>query len=214
MNNKFLNYNKCIKNKKITKENTLIILDWDDTLFPTTWVMKNGIDVMNFSLKERFIKIFTELDNILSELLVKLQNYGDVVIITNALPVWVKVSSSTLPKTNKILNGLKIVSARKNYKYISSNMMDWKKLAFKNEITQLINKHNFLNIISVGDAEYEYIALVNLYKATNTDKLLKSIKLMDHPSNEILIDQLKVLTKVIPNVCLNDNHLDLKFKLK
>lgn len=204
--NNFINYNECSKNNIITKKNTIIILDWDDTLFPTTWVTKNGINLTDLCL--------SDLDDILSEFLIKLQEYGQIIIITNALPIWVKVSSGILIKTNKIINNTKIISARKIYKNSCSNMMDWKKMAFKDEIIKLIDNNNFLNIISIGDAEYEYIALINLYKSINKQKILKAIKLMNHPTNEILIDQLKVLSKVCQNICLNQNNLDLKFKTK
>ena len=33
----------------INNKSTLIILDWDDTLFPTSWVNKNNIEIMNNS---------------------------------------------------------------------------------------------------------------------------------------------------------------------
>ncbi|ARF09129.1 hypothetical protein Catovirus_2_78 [Catovirus CTV1] len=205
--------NKLIKTKKINKENTIIILDWDDTLFPTSWITKNGINLMDNSMKNKFTNYFPELDDILSEFLIKLQQYGKVIIITNALPVWVKVSSSILLKTSRILNDIKVVSARKNYKNHSANMMDWKKLAFLNEISNFINM-NFLNIISIGDAEYEHFALINLYKTTKINKILKSIKLMDNPNNDVLIDQLKVLLKNAHTLCTNGENLDLKFRLK
>lgn len=201
-------------NNKITKENTIIILDWDDTLFPTSWLIQNGINIVNVSMKDKLIMVFADLDDILYNLLSKLKNYGQVIIITNALPIWIIMSSSILPKTNKILENIKIISARKKYKSISQNMMDWKRLAFKEEILELIKNNNFINVISVGDAKYEYNALVNLYKITNTNKILKSIKLMERPTNDILIDQLKVLSNVFYNICLSNNHLDLKFKLK
>ena len=51
-------------------------------------------------------------------------------------------------------------------------------MAFKNEIATFFKTINYLNVISVGDAEYEYNALISLFdwKAHHAKKLLKSIK--------------------------------------
>lgn len=210
------NKNKVIESKNqiaITKKDTLIILDWDNTLFPTTWVMKNNIDLNDPEIRNKYITYFSDLDDMLYKLLKKLQEYGKVIIVTNALPIWVKISSSVLPKTSYLLRNLKIVSARKIYKPKSEDMMDWKKMAFKNEIFSEMANNKILNIISVGDADYEYKALIDLYKLShNSKKILKSVKLMEDPSHETLLDQLDVLYKAIHDVCLSKNHLDLKFK--
>ena len=32
----------------ISNNSTLIILDWDDTLFPTSWVNKNNIEIIDY----------------------------------------------------------------------------------------------------------------------------------------------------------------------
>jgi hypothetical protein len=211
-------------NYNITKKDTLIILDWDNTLFPTTWVTNNGIDLRDSNVRNDNISRFTELDSVLYILLNKLSNYGKVVIVTNALQTWVKLSAGVLPKTAFLLNKIKIVSARKNHQMHSSSMMDWKKLAFKNEFSEEINhelpniitkeilQKRILNIISIGDAEYEYRALIDLYNLTNKPKLLKSIRLMDDPSYETLVDQLQVINKSFNDICLNKKHMDLKFK--
>ena len=82
---------------------TLIIMDWDDTLFPTNWVMKNGIDLQKADTRDQFIVYFQELDDVLSRLLKSLVVYGKVIIITNAMPEWIELSSIVLPKTCNIL---------------------------------------------------------------------------------------------------------------
>jgi hypothetical protein len=194
-------------NNIINKNNTLIILDWDDTLFPTTWFIHNNIDLNESYMKNLYISYFIELDNILYKLLKKLITFGDVTIITNALIEWINTSSTVLPKTQKIMEKLNVVSARGNFQNKFPNMADWKKEAFKSAKT-----NKYINIISVGDALYEYHALVGLYNKDNT--LLKSIKFMNEPQHEVLIDQLNVLYDVIPKISNMIQHLDLKFKLK
>jgi hypothetical protein len=118
----------------ITKKNTFIILDWDDTLFPTNWVMKNKIDLSIPSIRDRYIVYFQELDRVLDKLLKQLNEFGTIIVVTNALHEWVKLSSIVLPKTYHFLKNIKIVSARKKFQDISSDPMIWKEYAFKNEL--------------------------------------------------------------------------------
>jgi len=199
-------------NKNISKQHTLIILDWDDTLFPTNWVFRNGINLLVSSDRQQYIVYFQELDRVLAKLLIKLSKYGKIIIVTNALPEWIKTSSIVLPKTYNILKQLRIISARALYQQFSSNMMDWKEMAFKNEIADEYKNQKFINIISIGDAEYEYKALISLDKWDNdTKKILKSVRFMRYPSHDLLVDQLEVLMTAIPEIICKNNHLDLKF---
>ena len=45
--------------------NTVIVLDWDDTLFPTSWVINNKIDLTDPNNRIIYYKFFNKLDNIL-----------------------------------------------------------------------------------------------------------------------------------------------------
>jgi len=195
-------------NNIINKNNTLIILDWDDTLFPTSWFIQNNIDLNESYMKNLYISYFIELDNVLYKLLKKLIILGDVMIITNALIEWINTSSSVLPKTKKIIEKITVISARKNYQCYFPNMTDWKKQAFK-----VAKSHNYINVISVGDAHYEYNALIELYNNDHAT-LLKSIKFINDPEYHVVIDQLNVIYDIIPKICNITEHLDLKFKLK
>mgnify|MGYP003704592463 CR=1 FL=1 len=58
--------------KIINKNNTLFILDWDDTLFPTSWFIHNNINLHNSYMRNLYISYFIELDNVLYKLLKKL----------------------------------------------------------------------------------------------------------------------------------------------
>ena len=113
---------------------TLIILDWDDTLFPTHCVISNNMNVGNKLLRHKYIDYFKNLDGVLSKFLQKIIKIGKVIIITNALLEWIGLSSDILPKTTQVLKHIKVISARAKYQPVSENIMDWKELAFKNEI--------------------------------------------------------------------------------
>ncbi len=208
----------------LSRNKTLIILDWDDTLFPTTWVTSNDINIRNLDMtnSKSIISYFSQIDNELDHLLRTLLKCGHVAIVTNAMLNWISISSNILPRTSKILANknkgfdIEIISARGSYQSQSSNPMDWKKLAF----AEIIKNNKFRkinNIISVGDAEYEYKALINLYDECNNEKsykLLKSVKFVKYPTNHVLLDQIRVMQNAAIKVSTSKTHLDLKFELK
>jgi len=196
--------------KNISKHNSLVILDWDNTLFPTTWVTSNFINLNNEEVRNRHLDFFSDLDEQLFKLLKKIMIYSKVIIITNALPIWIKISSGVFPKTRYLLNYIKVVSARKNFQNKSKDATEWKKMAFHTEVEKEINTPNIENIISIGDALYEYQALINLY---NKKRILKSIKFLDEPTHEILKDQLEVINKNIIEIIKSPKHMDLVFTL-
>jgi hypothetical protein len=194
-----------------TKNNTLVILDWDNTLFPTTWVAKNFINLNDTETRYKYLEYFSELDDLIFNLFKKILYKSRLIIVTNAMPLWIKISSSVLPKTQNLLNYIKVISARKNFQKISSDYTEWKKLAFTDEVKNQLNIKNKQNIISIGDASYEYKALINLY---NKDRILKSMKFLEEPTFDILKDQLEVVFNNIDRVIDYDKHLDLVFKNK
>ena len=207
----------------LSRNRTLIILDWDDTLFPTTWVTSNDINIRNINNTQNSISsYFKQVDIELDRLLRLLLKCGHVAIITNAMLNWINISSNILPKTSEILSNesgkfdIEIISARGSYQSISKEPMDWKKMAFE----EIIKNNKFRkvnNIISIGDAEYEYKALINLYEDSTSPKnykLLKSVKFVKYPTNHVLLDQIKVMNDASIQVCTTKKHLDLRFELK
>lgn len=206
-----------IQTKSLNVDNptsTLIILDWDDTLFPTSWVIKNNINLADIQNRWKFIPIFSELDKTLYNLIQRLKKYGKVIIITNAMASWISDSVSILPKTAHIINSVKILSARQLFQSEFNDMMEWKKHTFKKVISKEINSSKILNIISIGDAEYEYRALIDLYNWNKKNKkILKSIKLIHSPTYNTLMDQLVVLYNAVPDICTSNSHIDWNFKL-
>lgn len=202
----------------INNNTTLIILDWDDTLFPTTWINKNNIEIMNKKYTEIiYQRFFKNLDIALEKLFRLLIKCGKVLIITNALLNWIDISSKIIPLTNNLLqntNSIKIVSARGEYSSQSSDPMEWKRLAFKKELEKINKNININNIISIGDAEYEYNALIKLYSDDiDNFRLLKAIKFIKYPNINQLIDQVNVLYNAISRICKEPSQLDLQLSI-
>jgi len=127
------------------------------------------------------------------------------------MPNWVELSSIVVPKTYKLLKNIEILSARKTYKHVSDNSMKWKMLAFRDIIDREFQCPTLMNVISIGDAEYEYQALISLNDVKkNHHKYLKSVKFLKAPTHDILVDQLNVLNSAIPYIWIKEQHLDLK----
>lgn len=213
----------------------IFIIDWDDTLFPTTWVNKNSIDVLKSHTIQEYKVYFLELDKTISGLLRSLNQVGDIWIVTNANINWIKSCLMGLEQTRKtiISNKIRIVSARDSYSSNSSSPTEWKILTFQDILEDIINKisnrikpNTYVNIISIGDAMYEYMALINLdtfiksYMINNPScskskkqfkYLLKNIKFIEKPEFDFVIDQMNVLNKNKDSIVNKLEFVDLKF---
>jgi len=190
-------------------ERNLIIFDWDDTLFPTSWIFNLNIIIDNVINIKNYIVYFNELDNAVSKLLFESLKLGKVVIITNANINWINMTKYVLPKTSKLINEyIPIISARDEYSDVYP-MSEWKLYAFNHSIYGFVSWAS--QIISFGDAEYEYNAMLSLKKYTFYGKKLKIIKFVQHPSFEKIIDQIELTTKVLGDIYNKKCHLDLKF---
>jgi len=194
---------------------SVIILDWDDTLFPTSWLLKNNISLFNITNFSDLINFFKELDSLVYDIISSFIKCGKVFIVTNASMKWISVSSKVLPKTSRLLMNDKIgiISARDEYtnKYPKKNDI-WKSLVFKNIIISDNYKFKYQNIISAGDADYEFKALTNLYDRIKSQQIyLKSIRFSPAPGFKELLDELEILQKSTKKICQYKRHMDLKF---
>lgn len=201
---------------------TLILLDWDDTLFPTSWIIRNSIDLTKPDIQNKYIVFFAKLDLLLSKLLNNFLKFGQIVIVTNALLKWIDISANIIPNTNSLIkNKVLVVSARDIYQqeYPGDGFL-WKKLVFKKIVDKYYaaqdeHDHGCQNILSVGDAEYEFRALTDLYDA-GMDRIkkrqLKAIKFMPKPSYDLLIDQLEVLDRTVTRIVNSNQNLDLLYR--
>jgi hypothetical protein len=187
----------------------LTILDWDDTLFPTSWVLKNNIDLTKDDEQHKYMIFFAKLDLLLYKILTELLKNGKVAIVTHAMTKWVLTSSKILPNTQAIImKDIKIISARELFQKKQPDKLSiWKSMIFHN----LVDYNKVQHIISVGDADYEFRALVDLYDPAHK-RLLKSVRFMSSPSYDSLIDQLEVFNKNIKQIVNHKNHMDLKFE--
>ena len=179
---------------------SVVIFDWDDTLYPTSATYKMQMTHQNLNT----------LDNLISELFMQCLKTSIVIIITNATKTWIEHTLNGLPKTKQISKYIKIISARDDWIAQTNNIFLWKIYSFKQEYSSLKENNANLNILSFGDAEYEYNALINLYDVSHKD-ILKSIKFKDKPNYNELCDELIVVNKIINKIIDINKHLDWHF---
>lgn len=199
------------------KYETLIIFDWDDTLFPTGWLVQNNINISDELAQNKYIILFTRLDILLNNLLNVTIKDGKIIIVTNAVHKWIDISLNMLPITKKMIdNNIEVISARELYQDKYPDQMGlWKKLVFQNYVNSHYNTQQLQNIISIGDAEYEFNALIDLYndQSVINKRILKTIRFIKSPTYESLLDQITVLKNCIVQIIFNKNHMDLLFKV-
>ena len=196
----------------------IFYIDWDDTLFPTN--VYNKINMYNEIKKDTFKYNLIILDEKLNVFLNNLNKYGKVFIVTNANLLWIMKSLNDLPKTKKFIksNNIQIISARDKYKN-NNSFFKWKILAFRdvlNNIDLNSNNNEMINIISFGDAKYEYNGLLYLdvylkNKNLNSMYLLKSINFISKPSFEQILNQIDTLNKNISEIINSKNYIVLNF---
>ena len=172
--------------------NSIIIFDWDDTLFSTTHLCPNN----------KLIKLtkddISDLDQ-QQQIVVKILNYykdkGDLYIITNSSQEWLNFSSKTFaPRVHELLKELRIVSARDLFeKEYINDTRQWKISTFT-KMKSLYCAKKVTNILCFGDSEIELESAHILGKAFK-EAYIKTVKFKKGPTLQELTKQLKIVYK-------------------
>mmetsp|Transcript_117570 Transcript_117570/g.379441 ORF Transcript_117570/g.379441 Transcript_117570/m.379441 type:complete len:503 (+) Transcript_117570:109-1617(+) len=167
------------------KLHTSLLLDWDDTIFPTTWVRRDC--GMNWRLSldaqlepgARRTLISTLLDKLLDravEFISEASTYANIFIVTLARRPWVEMSlQNFLPKLKGVIEALslKVIYAQEyvdesmakdysedEFKSSDEVMQFWTRVkgeAIARELDELHKRNDtsWKNIISLGDSDFE-----------------------------------------------------------
>eukprot|EP00696_Hemimastix_kukwesjijk_P000386 gnl/Hemi2/10563_TR3652_c0_g2_i1.p1 gnl/Hemi2/10563_TR3652_c0_g2~~gnl/Hemi2/10563_TR3652_c0_g2_i1.p1 ORF type:complete len:375 (+),score=113.03 gnl/Hemi2/10563_TR3652_c0_g2_i1:187-1311(+) len=126
---------------------TVVILDWDDTLFASSWVSDNAAicgDITSttdpFSPDSKEAALFHDLEDCILDLLTRAMDAGSVCIVTNAETGWVQLSAQRyLPRIVPLLECVPIISARSTYEPFFPNCPTvWKVQAFYERVSQAL----------------------------------------------------------------------------
>jgi hypothetical protein len=179
----------------------IIVLDFDDTLFPTTEYTKNkNIDTKKtYETIKKIINIFKTFSHL-------------IYIITNASEDW--VSYCFLDILNKPLHCLEhiniISTIDKGYNYNLENAISsWKKTAFEKVLSEYLQS-NIQNIfLFIGDNPYDRDGALHIMK-TYPNHIVKSIKYKILPSLNILIEQHNQTITHLVKILFTEGNLDLQ----
>ena len=200
---------------KTKSYNSLFIFDWDDTLFPTTSLIKEelaNIDVNN--MPDEIGLLISTLEEAVINIINLALNKGNVYIITNSSLNWFNYSSNNyFPNLKNIIDKIKVISARDEYGYMNpTDNKIWKKKAFL-DLTKDINTNLITNIICYGDSMIELEAAKILASQFN-DSCLKTIKFKENPEIEDLIRQLSLIEDKFNFIFSNPKSLSIKIEQK
>ena len=197
----------------------LIIIDWDDTLNPSSWCMKNGVLTVRPPFGNE-ISTLRELSLKVAATLQKCLENGLVVIVTNAETGWVEMSAKMLlPDVSRLLSHVPVISARSSFESIMRDAPTmWKALTFGRLISEWFETFGreaivddiILEVVSIGDSEHEREALHHVSFHHEVKFVSKSIKLLERPTieemkkqHDALVDKLDtLLSSAVPvDVC-------------
>ena len=200
--------------QKEKSHNSIIIFDWDDTLFPTSSLTKNGIYIDYNNLTEKEKEKISNLEELVLNVLTLSIEKGDTFIITNAGKGWVEFSSMKYyPKIKNVLEKIKIISARENYenKY-PNDSQKWKMLSFL-DVQKNLNCNLVTNIICLGDSFIEIQAGLKL-ASMFTQAFIKVVKFRECPKFDELIKQLKLIYDQFNSIYSSVKNLTIKVEKK
>lgn len=195
----------------------LLIFDWDDTVFPTSWLQREGIHVDGTGCRSQRQKAqFRKVARSATALLEAAKRLGKVIVVTNAEAGWIEqCCTHLLPELAPAIEGVKLVSARSEF--IGSNQAEpseWKCQAFDREIQSFCAGRagaagSALQVFSLGDSLYEQTALFKVARAMPVFRP-KSVKLMEHPSAVQLVEQHELLSFNLEDLFEQEGELDIE----
>jgi len=187
----------------------LILLDWDDTIMPTTYLQRRGIDLTTNEVPEDVTATLKHYGEYAANTLRALLLHGNVVIVTNAEWGWVELTAARfLPAVEPLLRDVECVSARSTFEpkgFVTP--AEWKTEAFAQVANLRFADCRGMPVLSIGDAKHEREAVHRL--ALRCGIVPKSVKLMVLPDVEMLQREHELLFDQVHHLCTVDGSFDI-----
>jgi hypothetical protein len=202
------------------EQRSLQIWDWDDTLFPSTWLNGQGLRLEDDAgaAPEQQVLLDAIAAEVEQTIRLALQT-GEVVIVTNAEHGWVDQSCRKFcPTLHPLVDTLRVVSARSTYEEFGVfSPLDWKVKAFEREMgafvpkaARLAHQHEVANLMSIGDSIHEREALLRASETMHyAMRRVKTVKLPERPDLPSLHKTHELLRKQLRTLVEHDGDLDL-----
>jgi len=196
-------------------EETLLIFDWDDTLFPTSWLDACGVllsgDVAGLTAPQRaaMARLAEAVENTVQQAM----SHGRVVIITNAVEGWVQESAARfMPSLAPLLEQIPIVSARSAHERRGvRSPTQWKTMAFGQLIDTFcveLREGRQGNVVSIGDSVHEHCALLQA-TSERDNCFAKALKFAERPSLEQMVEEHLLASGSLLEVLAYEGDLDV-----
>jgi hypothetical protein len=199
---------------------TIIILDWDDTICPSTTCMRtHGLSVLGAPPDGELAEALEALTREAQALVEKACELAEkVVVVTNAEEGWVDLSCKAwMPGIKDTISSCEVCSARSTWEPRGiASPAGWKARAFEDAIDKFYSQYpnqSWKNIVSIGDAPHEREALSRVVRWAPSGKKCrsKSVKFVLRPSIQQLTRELQMLRDSLKEIVEHNDDLDLHF---
>lgn len=197
---------------------TLIVLDYDDTLFPTTELRRLGYTTtVTEDLPDEEVAEIREIEDQAIRLVELCSQYGSVILLTNAEGRWLRLSTSSyMPRLHKQLELFsRTVYGREFSETCPDDPGKWKELALRDVLHSV--KHELrddqaIRLVSVGDSTFERQAAKDAGADSNSfgNVEVKTVKMMDLPTFSLLKRQLEVLCLALAPILDQRGPMDVE----
>ena len=204
-------------------DSTVTVLDWDDTLMPSTWLKEQGLTSTaladKFGITKEMVDACEEVAPHVERVIKKAQEYGKVFIITNGVHGWVEKSCEIfMPSIRNLVLSLPIISAADLYRYFSKDPISWKRMTFRRDLLDRafggMPRANRV-VISIGDGYAEQEAARNLMAIGSYSQVgllsVRCLKIVECSSPAILIRQLDEICQILPSLATQSGDFDLQW---
>jgi len=197
-------------------KNNVIILDWDNTILPSDWLMRTHFITMEHYIppSPEVLEECTKISDAVESLFRLAQTLGQVLIVTNASTGWVeKTCAMFMPGLCQFLGSIPVISACELYELFYSDVNTWKLQAFRRDVLEALFSEEEPAprvVLSIGDSESERNAVrmlkfVSKYGPVTT----KSLKFIERPTPIALVEQIKKTTTNLSYILAAEGHMDL-----
>ncbi|PFH32076.1 hypothetical protein BESB_020170 [Besnoitia besnoiti] len=198
-------------------ENTLIILDYDDTLLPTNWAAVQNRVGLNDAVPPEMLPPLAELTELCIQTINMCLSKAMVVIVTNASVEWVNRSGEKfIPQVLRHIQsqGIEIISARDRLQSTGMAQRQWKIQVFEELINDVfgdrMREGTECTVISIGDGEGEREACLEMCRNLGVNEwLFKSLKLLAQPTCNQLISEHILVQQAFPEILKVPQSLDM-----
>jgi hypothetical protein len=175
-----------------------MMIDWDDTLFPTTAATAGQVTPAQWVLLRDTLKRF----------LTVAMRFAHVYIVTNSEQGWAQLCiDKYLPEIADFMTRVPVISARTAYERRDvagpsvAEQTRWKFLAMLDILRrETLRTRTLPVLVQIGDSMVEHDALKRIAGLFPGLPPVKSIKFADHPSPDIIVRELDDLIPVIPTL--------------